>query len=120
MKKIRNAIKAKRQKQVRRSIRVRKKIVSTTSRPRMAVYRSNNYIYVQIIDDKKGHTLAAASDLKIKEGKKTERAAKVGEMIAEATKKVGIEEVAFDRNGYKYTGRVKALAEAARNAGLKF
>ncbi len=120
MKKVRNAIKNKRAKQARRSNRVRAKLVSTTSRPRMAVYRSNRYIYVQIIDDTKGHTLAAASDLKLTWGTKTERAAKVGEMIAEAAKKVGIEEVAFDRNGYKYTGRVKALAEAARNAGLKF
>jgi len=120
MKKLRNAIKEKRAKQARRSNRVRARLVATTSRPRMAVYRSNKYIYVQIIDDTKGHTLAAASDLKIKEGTKTERAAKVGEMIAEAAKKAGIEEVAFDRNGYKYTGRVKALAEAARSAGLKF
>jgi len=120
MKKLRNAIKAKRAKHARRSNRVRARLVATTSRPRMAVYRSNKYIYVQIIDDTKGHTLAAASDLKIKEGTKTERASKVGEMIAEAAKKAGIEEVAFDRNGYKYTGRVKALAEAARSAGLKF
>jgi large subunit ribosomal protein L18 len=120
MKKLRNAIKAKKEKQARRSARVREKLVSTTSRPRMAVYRSNKYIYVQIIDDTKGHTLAAASDLKLTEGTKTARAAKVGEMIAEAAKKAGIEEVAFDRNGYKYTGRVKALAEAARNGGLKF
>jgi len=120
MKKLSNAIKAKRAKQQRRSNRVRAKIVATSSRPRLAVYRSNMYIYAQIIDDTKGHTLAAASDLKIKEGTKTERAAKVGELIAEAAKKAGIEEVAFDRNGYKYTGRVKALAEAARNAGLKF
>jgi len=120
MKKIRNAIKNKRAKQFRRSQRVRQKLVSTSSRPRMAVYRSNRYIYVQIIDDSKGHTLAAASDLKLTEGTKTERATKVGDMIAEAAKKAGIEEVAFDRNGYKYIGRVKALAEAARKAGLKF
>jgi len=120
MKKLRNAIKAKRAKQARRSTRVRKRLVATSSRPRMAVYRSNRYIYVQIIDDTKCHTLAAASDLKLTEGTKTERAAKVGEMIAQAAKQAGIEEVAFDRNGYKYTGRVKALAEAARNAGLKF
>jgi len=110
MKKVRNAIKSKRAKQFRRSQKVRQRLVSTSSRSRMAVYRSNRYIYVQIIDDIKGHTLAAASDLKLTEGTKTARAAK----------KAGIEEVAFDRNGYKYTGRVKALAEAAREAGLKF
>jgi len=120
MKKLRNAIKAKRLRQERRSNRVSKKLQAVTEKPRMAVYRSNKYIYVQIIDDKKGHTLAAASDLKITEGTKTQRAAKVGELIAEAAKKASIEEVAFDRNGYKYTGRVKALADAARNAGLKF
>jgi len=120
MKKLRNAVKSKRLKQEKRSNRVRAKLVSTTSRPRLAIYRSNTYIYAQIIDDTKGHTLVAASDLKIKEGTKTERAAKVGETIAELAKKANIEEVAFDRNGYKYTGRTKALADAARNAGLKF
>ena len=120
MKKLKNALKAKNLKQQKRSDRVKAKLVANTSRPRLAVYKSNMYTYAQIIDDVKGHTLAAASDLKIKEGTKTERAAKVGELIAEAAKKVGIEEVAFDRNGYKYTGRVQALADAARNAGLKF
>lgn len=120
MKKIKNAIKQKRVKQERRSKRVRQKLIATTDRPRMAVYRSNRYIYVQIIDDKKWHTLAAASDLKISEGTKTERAAKVWEMIAKAAKEAWIQKVAFDRNGYKYTWRVKALAEAARKAGLDF
>jgi len=120
MKKLRNAIRAKRERLQRRSNRVRVKLLNTTNKPRLAVYRSNTYIYAQIIDDTKGHTLAAASDLKITEGTKTERAAKVGELIAEAAKKAGVEEVAFDRNGYKYTGRVQALADAARNAGLKF
>jgi len=120
MKKLSNATKAKRLKQQKRSTRVRAKLVANTSRPRLAVYKSNTYTYVQIIDDTKGHTLAAASDLKIKEGTKTQRAEKVGTMIAEEAKKAGVEEVAFDRNGYKYTGRVKALAESARNAGLKF
>jgi len=120
MKKLANATKSKRFKQEKRSNRVRAKLVATTSRPRLAVYRSNTYIYAQIIDDTKGHTLVAASDLKIKEGTKTERAAKVWAMIAEAAKKAGIEEIAFDRNGYKYTGRVQALADAAREGGLKF
>jgi len=120
MKKLKNALKAKNLKQDKRSKRVRAKLVSTTSRPRLAVYRSNTYIYAQIIDDTKGHTLVAASDLKIKEWTKTERAAKVWSMIAELAKKAGIEEIAFDRNGYKYTGRVQALANAARESGLKF
>ena len=120
MKKLRNAIRQKKAKQERRSRRVRQKLVATTDRPRMAIYRSNKYIYVQVIDDRKWHTLAAASDLKISEGTKTERAAKVWEMIAKATKDAGVQKVAFDRNGYKYTWRVKALAEAARNAGLEF
>ena len=120
MKKLRNAIKSKRFRQEKRSNRVRTKLVATTSKPRLAVYRSNIYIYAQIIDDTKGHTLVAASDLKIKEGTKTEKATKVGELLAQKAKEAGIEEVAFDRNGYKYTGRVQALADAARNAGLKF
>jgi len=120
MKKLRNAIKSKRLKQQKRSDRVRRKLVAVSSKPRLAIYRSNTYIYAQIIDDTKGNTLVAASDLKIKEGTKTERATKVGETIAELAKKAGIEEVAFDRNGYKYTGRVQSLADAARNGGLKF
>ena len=120
MKKLANAIKYKRSKQERRSNRVRAKLVATTSRPRLAVYRSNTHIYAQIIDDTKGHTLVAASDLKLKEWTKTEKAAKVWAMLAELAKKAGIEEIAFDRNGYKYTGRVQALADAAREGGLKF
>ncbi len=120
MKKLKNALKAKNLKQQKRSNRVKAKLVANTSRLRLAVYKSNTHIYAQIIDDVKGHTLAAASDLKITEGKKTEKAVKVGELIAQAAKKAGIEDVAFDRNGYKYTGRVQALAEAARDAGLKF
>ena len=120
MKKITNAIKAKRSNQIKRSNRVRAKLVANTDKNRMAIYRSNTYIYVQIIDDKKWVTLASASDLKITEGTKTERAKKVWAMIAEAAKKAGIEEISFDRNGYKYTGRIQALADAARENGLKF
>lgn len=120
MKKLTNAIKAKRSRQLKRSNRVRAKLVANTNKNRMAIYRSNTYIYVQIIDDKKWVTLASASDLKITEGTKTERAKKVWVLIAEAAKKAGIEEISFDRNGYKYTGRVQALADAARENGLKF
>lgn len=120
MKKLSNATKSKRLSHTKRSNRVRAKIVNTTSRPRLAVYRSNSYIYAQIIDDTKGHTLVSASDLKDKEWTKTERAAKVGAILADNAKKAGIEEVAFDRNGYKYTGRVQALADTARENWLKF
>ena len=120
MKKVRNSIKAKKLKHKRRSDRVKAKLIANTLRPRMAIYRSNKHIYVQIIDDTKGHTLVAASDLKIKEWTKIEKASKVGLMIAEFAKKVGVKKDAFDRNGYKYTGRVKALAEAARQNGLDF
>jgi large subunit ribosomal protein L18 len=77
-------------------------------------------IYAQLIDDAAGKTLASANDLKIKKGTKTERAAEVGKLVAEAAKKAKVETCVFDRNGYKYHGRVKALAEAAREGGLKF
>jgi large subunit ribosomal protein L18 len=105
--------------------RIRKKIQGTAERPRLNVYRSLNHIYVQLIDDQKGATLIAAHSA---EGKKGERgtggnlaAAKaVGKSIAERAKAKGIETVVFDRGGYLYHGRVKALADAAREAGLKF
>ena len=101
--------------------RVRNKISGTTERPRLSAFRSNKQIYAQVIDDLTGKTLASASSLKI-EGKatKTEVAAMVGEMIAKNALEAGIQTVIFDRNGYLYHGRVKQLAEAARNGGLKF
>jgi len=121
MKKISNAIKTKRSNQIKRSNRVRAKIVANMNdRNRLAVYRSNTHIYAQIIDDKKWVTIVSASDLKINDWTKTEKAKKVWATIAEAAKKAGIEKISFDRNGYKYTGRVQALAEAARENGLKF
>jgi large subunit ribosomal protein L18 len=104
--------------------RVRKIVSGTTERPRLSVFRSNKQISVQIIDDVTGKTLVSTSSLcKALEGKKvtkTEQAVHVGTAIAEKAKTAGIESVVFDRNGYLYHGRVKALAEAARNAGLKF
>lgn len=103
--------------------RIRKKISGTTDRPRLAVYRSNKEIYAQIIDDQTGKTLAAASSLKNKDahkGSKTEQAAFVGKAIAEKAKSAGVEKVVFDRSGYLYHGRIKQLAEAAREGGLKF
>ncbi len=100
--------------------RIRGKVSGTAQRPRMSVFRSNKGIYVQLIDDLAGRTLAAASSKGIAEGTKTEIAGKVGEQIAKKAIEIGITEVVFDRNGYLFHGRVKSLAEAARKAGLKF
>ena len=110
----------------RRKARVRKKISGTTERPRLSVFRSTKHIYAQVIDDTQGVTLAAASTLDKEFGDKGEMdkkaaAARVGQLVAERCKAGNIEHVVFDRNGYLYTsGRVHALAEAAREAGLKF
>ncbi|MBK8499624.1 MAG: 50S ribosomal protein L18 [Flavobacteriales bacterium] len=103
--------------------RVRKKVAGTPVRPRLSVYRSNTGMYAQIIDDEAGRTLVSASSLKDKKATgipKIEQAKLVGTAIAEKAKAAGIELVVFDRNGYLYHGRVKALAEAARAAGLNF
>ncbi len=120
MKKLTNKVKVKNLKHQKRSNRVKAKISANTKRPRLAIYRSNTYIYAQIIDDSKSHTLASASDLKLSEGNKTDRARKVWVILAENAKKAWIKEIAFDRNGYAYAGRVKALADSAREAGLDF
>jgi large subunit ribosomal protein L18 len=110
----------------RRHIRVRKTLAGTPERPRLAVFRSLNHIYVQIIDDLAGQTIAAASDLdadvrKGRDGKKKSAIASlVGESLAKKAKDKGIKSVVFDRGGFKYQGRVKALAEAARKGGLSF
>ena len=100
--------------------RIRGKISGTASRPRLSVFRSNKQIYAQLVDDLSGKTLAAASSKGIAEGTKSEIAAKVGKAIAEKAIAAGISEVVFDRNGYLYHGRVKSLADAAREGGLKF
>ena len=107
---------------VRRHARVRAKISGTAECPRLCLYRSNKNIEAQIIDDVKGVTLVASSSmtLKLENGGNIEAAAKVGEDIAKKALKAKIEKVVFDRSGYLYHGRVKALAEAAREAGLKF
>ncbi|MFO7299307.1 MAG: 50S ribosomal protein L18 [Actinomycetes bacterium] len=107
----------------RRHRRVRKRLRGTAERPRLAVYRSNRYIYAQIIDDVKGATLVAASSVEPElrsERLTVETAAKVGALIGARAKEAGIDTVVFDRGGYKYHGRVKALADAAREAGLEF
>lgn len=100
--------------------RIRGRISGTAARPRMTVFRSNKQIYVQLIDDLAGKTLASASSAGIAEGTKTEIAAKVGELIAKKAQEAGIDTVVFDRNGYLFHGRVKSLADAARQGGLKF
>lgn len=117
---------------LRRQRRVRAKVQGTASRPRLSVFRSSRHVYAQIIDDAAGKTLAASNDLMIadkdkekmkkEEGRTVNRnvAYAVGKMVAEAAQKKGVTDVVFDRNGFTYTGRVKALAEGARDAGLKF
>jgi large subunit ribosomal protein L18 len=109
---------AKRQARVRRHRRVRKVVRGTAERPRLAVYRSNRHIYAQLVDDRSARTLAAASDLGAGAAKKTERAKQVGQAIAQRAKAAGIDQAVFDRGGRLYHGRVKALAEGAREGGL--
>lgn len=109
----------------RRVARVRRQLKKVANgRPRLSVYRSSQNIYAQVIDDTKGHTLAAAStldkDFKGKKGSDTAAAAEVGKLVAERASKAGVKEVIFDRGAYIYHGRVKALAEAARETGLQF
>ncbi len=108
------------QNRTRRHTRIRSTISGTAERPRLAVFRSNTSIYAQLIDDVAGKTLAASSDLAIKSGTKSEKAAIVGKTLAELALKVSISTVVFDRGGFLYAGRVKALADAARTAGLVF
>ncbi|WP_125099088.1 50S ribosomal protein L18 [Leucobacter chromiireducens] len=107
---------------VRRHTRLRKKIVGTELRPRLVVTRSSRHVFVQVVDDSKGITLASAStmeaDLRAHEGDKTAKARKVGELVAERAKNAGVEAVVFDRGGSKYAGRVAAIADGAREGGL--
>ena len=111
-----------REARLRRHRRVRGKITGTSERPRLVVFRSNKGIFAQLVDDEAGKTLASASWLQLRptKGTKTEQAAEVGKALAAAAKKAGIESCVFDRAGYLYHGRVKALAEGAREGGLKF
>jgi large subunit ribosomal protein L18 len=109
---------AKRQARIRRHRRVRKHVSGTAERPRLAIYRSNRHIYAQLVDDGAAHTLAAASDMAATGASKTERAKQVGQAIAERAKAAGIQQVVFDRGGRLYHGRVKALADGAREGGL--
>ena len=114
---------SKEQRRLRIRRRIRKRLSGTAERPRLTVFRSNKQIYAQLIDDVSGKTLAAASSLKDEAAQsvpKIEQAAMVGKAIASAATSAGITDVVFDRSGYLYHGRVKSLAEAAREAGLKF
>lgn len=114
---MKRGLKQKRARQLRKA-RTRAKIFGTALRPRLSVFRSNQSIWVQLIDDEKGKTLAAATTRGVTKMKKTEAAKKIGEAIAEAAKKLKISAAVFDRGGYRYHGRVKAVAEGARSAGL--
>jgi large subunit ribosomal protein L18 len=108
----------------RRHIRIRKKVSGTPARPRLVVTRSNRHMVAQVVDDLAGHTLASASSLDASirggEGDKSAQAKQVGALVAERAKAAGVEAVVFDRGGNKYAGRIAALADAAREAGLKF
>ena len=111
---------------IRRHARVRKSVQGTLQRPRLCVFRSLSEIYAQVIDDAEGHTLASASTIdqelrgQMKDLKKSEQAKLVGKLVAERAKSKGVKVVVFDRGGFKYSGRVKSLAEGAREGGLEF
>jgi large subunit ribosomal protein L18 len=107
-------------KRIRLKKKIRVKIKGTEARPRLTVFRSNKFIYAQIINDMTGKTLVQANDVKITKGTKTERAKEVGKMIADVASKAKIKKVVFDRNGFKYTGRIKLVADEARASGLEF
>jgi large subunit ribosomal protein L18 len=111
---------SKTEKRARIKKKIRAKISGTSSRPRLSVYKSNQNIYAQLIDDTSNKTIFSASDVKEKKGTKKERAALVGKVIAEGAKGLKITEVVFDRNGFNYTGRIQLLADSARESGLKF
>jgi large subunit ribosomal protein L18 len=113
---------SKRQSRLRRRRRVRARITGTAARPRLSVYRSNRGVFAQLIDDGKGHTVAAVNWIEPELRKLTasEQAKRAGELLAERAKKAGVETCVFDRGGYQYHGRVKALAEGAREGGLVF
>ena len=108
----------------KRHERIRLRLTGTVERPRLAIFRSLNHIYAQVIDDSTGRTIAAASSLEAglrgSNGTKSDHATAVGRLVAERAKEAGVERVVFDRAGYKYHGRVRSLAEAAREAGLEF
>jgi large subunit ribosomal protein L18 len=111
--------KTREEKRVRRHLRVRKKVTGSPERPRLVVFRSLKHIYAQLVDDVSGKTLLTVSDAKF-EGKKSEKSAEVGKLLASRAKEAGVTSVVFDRAGYQYHGRVKAVADGAREGGLEF
>jgi len=111
---------ARRTGRARRHFRLRRKVLGTEARPRLVVTRSARHLFVQVVDDSKGVTLASASSFKLTDGDKTERAKQVGKALAESAKSAGVSKVVFDRGGNSYTGRIAAFADAAREAGLEF
>ena len=117
------AVKSKTDARSRRHARLRKKVVGTELRPRLVVTRSARHVFVQVVDDSKGRTVASAStletDLRTFDGDKTAKARKVGELVAERAKAAGVSDVVFDRGGNRYAGRVAAIADGAREAGLE-
>jgi|SRR4051812_12206607 large subunit ribosomal protein L18 len=116
------AVKSKSDARARRHARLRKKVVGTSERPRLVVTRSARHVFVQLVDDSKGHTVASAStleaDLRGADGDKTDKARKVGELVAERAKAAGVTDAVFDRGGNRYAGRVAAIADGAREGGL--
>jgi large subunit ribosomal protein L18 len=104
----------------RRHFRLRKKVVGTADRPRLVVTRSSRHLFVQVVDDSKGVTIASASTFKLTDGDKTAQAKQIGTELAAAAKAAGVTKVVFDRGGNTYTGRIAAFADAAREAGLEF
>ena len=111
--------KTREEKRVRRHLRVRKKVVGSPERPRLVVFRSLKHIYAQLVDDVTGKTLLTVSDAKL-EGKKSDKSVEVGKRLASRAKEAGVTSVVFDRAGYQYHGRVKAVADGAREGGLEF
>ena len=110
----------KQEKRIRLKSKIRAKINGTSIRPRLSVFRSNKFIYAQVIDDTNGKTLLQASDIKMTKGTKSERAKEVGKLISSLCLAAKINQIVFDRNGFKYTGRIKTVADEARAGGLKF
>jgi large subunit ribosomal protein L18 len=105
---------------IMRHKRIRKKLFGTADMPRLSVFRSNKHIYVQLINDNDGHTLTSANDSQLTTKNNIEKAEDVGALIAKNAKEIGVKKIVFDKSGYKYTGRVRALAEAMRKEGLDF
>ncbi len=117
-----NIVKITKEKRIRAHKRIRAKVFGTAQRPRLSIFKSNNYIYAQAIDDENQKTLVSASDLEIKtiKAKKTDKSVSVAQKLAEKLKAKNISEIVFDRGGFKYHGRVKILAEELRKLGIKF